>query len=177
MGVHSGRVLLGGGVEGVQNIRGNTVNRAARMEQSAPSGAMHIGQNTWRLVRGLFVAQAQAPSPLQVNGAWRCRVAQQRPAAWGAGCAPAAAGTRARHVAFARRFCRRGKRPRGAAERHPVGGCGHRQVAPAGRLGPVANAPTQWYHTPGRTGQRAPTGPALRPDAQPVHAAAGPAGA
>lgn len=66
VGIHSGEVLLGGGLEGEAGIRGNAVNLAARMEQSAPPGALRISQDTWRLVRGLFEMQAQPP--LQVKG-------------------------------------------------------------------------------------------------------------
>lgn len=61
VGISSGRVLLGGGVDGVHTIRGNTVNIAARMEQAAPPGAVRISQDTWRLVRGLFVVAEQPP--------------------------------------------------------------------------------------------------------------------
>ena len=61
VGISSGRVLLGGGVDGVHSIRGNTVNIAARMEQSAPPGTLRISQDTWRLVRGLFVVDEQPP--------------------------------------------------------------------------------------------------------------------
>ena len=53
-GVHTGRVLLGGGVDGESSIRGATVNIAARMEQSAPSGRLRISYDTWRQVCGLF---------------------------------------------------------------------------------------------------------------------------
>ena len=66
VGISSGRVLLGGGVDGVHTIRGNTVNMAARMEQAAPPGALRISQDTWRLVRGLFVMAEQPP--LRVKG-------------------------------------------------------------------------------------------------------------
>lgn len=66
VGVHSGSVLLGDGVDGHGSIRGATVNLAARMEQSAPAGGLRISQDTWRLVRGLFEVQAQPP--LQVKG-------------------------------------------------------------------------------------------------------------
>jgi class 3 adenylate cyclase/tetratricopeptide (TPR) repeat protein len=61
VGISSGRVLLGGGVDGASTIRGNTVNIAARMEQAAPPGALRISQETWRLVRGLFVVAEQPP--------------------------------------------------------------------------------------------------------------------
>ena len=65
LGIHTGGVLLGGGVaEG--SIRGLAVNIAARMEQTAPAGALRITQDTYALVRGLFEVQAQPP--LQVKG-------------------------------------------------------------------------------------------------------------
>ncbi len=54
VGIDSGPVLLGGGVEGDHAIRGSTVNLAARMEQSAPEGGLRISHNTYRQVRGLF---------------------------------------------------------------------------------------------------------------------------
>ena len=53
-GVHTGRVLLGAGVDAEGSIRGATVNIAARMEQTAPHGRLRISHDTWRQVRGLF---------------------------------------------------------------------------------------------------------------------------
>jgi predicted ATPase/class 3 adenylate cyclase len=66
VGISSGDVLLGGGVDGDGTIRGITVNMAARMEQTAPAGQLRISHDTWRLVRGLFEVEPQAP--LQVKG-------------------------------------------------------------------------------------------------------------
>ena len=66
VGVHTGPVLLGGGVDEEGTIRGLTVNIAARMEQTAPSGALRISQDTWQLVRGVFDVLAQPP--LTVKG-------------------------------------------------------------------------------------------------------------
>jgi class 3 adenylate cyclase len=66
VGIHTGHVLLGGGVDADGTIRGYTVNIAARLEQSAPAGALRISQETWRQVRGVFEADAQPP--LQVKG-------------------------------------------------------------------------------------------------------------
>ncbi len=66
VGAHTGLVLLGGGVDEEGTIRGFTVNIAARMEQSAPVGALRISHDTWRQVRGIFEVQAQPP--LQVKG-------------------------------------------------------------------------------------------------------------
>ena len=60
-GVHTGRVLLGGGVDAEGSIRGATVNVAARMEQSAPPGRLRISHDSYRHVRGLFDVLAQEP--------------------------------------------------------------------------------------------------------------------
>jgi class 3 adenylate cyclase len=61
LGVHTGHVLLGGGVDEEGTIRGFTVNIAARLEQTAPPGHLRISQETWRLVRGAFEAELQPP--------------------------------------------------------------------------------------------------------------------
>ena len=61
VGIHTGGVLLGGGVEDDGTIRGMTVNIAARMEQSAPVGGMRISHDTYRHVRGVFDVVPQAP--------------------------------------------------------------------------------------------------------------------
>ena len=66
VGVHTGMVALGAGVEADNTAMGATVNVAARMEQSAPPGTLRISHDTWSLVRGLFALEAQAP--LQVKG-------------------------------------------------------------------------------------------------------------
>lgn len=66
VGVHTGGVLLGGGVDGEGTIRGIAVNIAARMEQTAPAGALRISQDTWHQVRGMFDADPQPP--LAVKG-------------------------------------------------------------------------------------------------------------
>ena len=58
VGVHTGDVLLGGGVAAESSVRGMAVNIAARMEQSAPMGAMRISHDTYRLVRGVFDVEA-----------------------------------------------------------------------------------------------------------------------
>jgi class 3 adenylate cyclase/tetratricopeptide (TPR) repeat protein len=65
-GIHTGRVLLGGGVDADGSIRGATVNVAARMEQSAPVGRLRISHETWNLVRGLFDVVEQ--EPISVKG-------------------------------------------------------------------------------------------------------------
>jgi len=60
-GIHTGTVLLGGGVDAEGSIRGATVNVAARMEQSAPPGRLRISHDTYRHVHGLFDVTEQAP--------------------------------------------------------------------------------------------------------------------
>ncbi len=66
VGVHTGDVALGAGVEADKTAMGVAVNIAARMEQSAPPGALRISHDTWSQVRGLFALDAQ--TPLQVKG-------------------------------------------------------------------------------------------------------------
>jgi len=66
VGVHTGGVLLGGGVDAEGTIRGIAVNIAARMEQTAPAGALRISHDTYAQVRGMFEVDAQAP--LAVKG-------------------------------------------------------------------------------------------------------------
>jgi len=66
VGIHTGPVLLGGGVDEDGTIRGLSVNIAARMEQTAPVGAMRISHDTWLQVRGVFEVEVQPP--LMVKG-------------------------------------------------------------------------------------------------------------
>ena len=66
VGVHTGGVLLGGGVDAEDTIRGSAVNIAARMEQSAPAGGLRISHDTYAQVRGLFEVEPQ--EPLLVKG-------------------------------------------------------------------------------------------------------------
>jgi class 3 adenylate cyclase len=66
VGVHTGDVALGAGVEADNTAMGAAVNIAARMEQSAAAGALRISHDTWSLVRGLFEVQPQPP--LMVKG-------------------------------------------------------------------------------------------------------------
>lgn len=61
VGIHTGGVLLGGGVDAEGTIRGIAVNIAARMEQTAPAGALRISHDTFDQVRGMFDVDAQAP--------------------------------------------------------------------------------------------------------------------
>jgi class 3 adenylate cyclase len=66
VGLHTGSVLLGGGVDGEGSIRGIAVNIAARMEQTAPGGALRISHDTYRHVRGVFDIEPQPP--IEVKG-------------------------------------------------------------------------------------------------------------
>ena len=61
VGINTGQVLLGGGVEADHSVMGMTVNLARRMEESAPHGGLRISHDTWRHVRGLFDASEQPP--------------------------------------------------------------------------------------------------------------------
>ena len=61
VGVHTGDVALGAGVEADNTAMGAAVNIAARMEQSAPPGALRISHDTWSQVRGLFALDVQPP--------------------------------------------------------------------------------------------------------------------
>ena len=65
VGVHTGAVLFGAGREDEDTLTGDAVNVAARMEQAAPPGALRISADTWALVRGRFIADAQAPLHVQ----------------------------------------------------------------------------------------------------------------
>jgi class 3 adenylate cyclase/tetratricopeptide (TPR) repeat protein len=65
VGVHTGGVLLGGGVEAEGGIRGLAVNIAARMEQTAPAGALRISHDTYAQVRGVFDVEPQPPIPVK----------------------------------------------------------------------------------------------------------------
>ena len=66
VGIHTGPVLLGGGIDSEGSIRGVTVNIAARMEQTAPSGALRISHETYRHVRGVFDVEPQ--EPIEIKG-------------------------------------------------------------------------------------------------------------
>jgi class 3 adenylate cyclase/tetratricopeptide (TPR) repeat protein len=66
VGVHTGGVLLGGGVDADGTIRGSAVNIAARMEQTAPAGVLRISHDTYAQVRGIFDVEPQ--DPIAVKG-------------------------------------------------------------------------------------------------------------
>jgi class 3 adenylate cyclase/tetratricopeptide (TPR) repeat protein len=66
VGIHTGPVLLGGGIDAESSIRGITVNIAARMEQTAPPGGLRISHDTYRHVRGVFEIAPQPP--IEIKG-------------------------------------------------------------------------------------------------------------
>lgn len=66
VGIHTGGVLLSEGLGPEGAIRGMAVNVAARMEQTAPAGALRISHETYTHVRGMFEVLAQ--DPLTVKG-------------------------------------------------------------------------------------------------------------
>ena len=66
VGIHTGGVVRGGGVEKENSLSGLAVNIAARLEQAAPAGALRISVDTYRQVQGRFEVQAQPA--LQVKG-------------------------------------------------------------------------------------------------------------
>ena len=81
VGIHSGSVALGGGIEGGATVMGSSVNLAARLEQAAAVGSVLISQATQALVRGLFDLEARAPLALKgFDHPVRChRVLRARP--------------------------------------------------------------------------------------------------
>jgi len=66
VGIHTGGVVRGGGVENDNSLSGLAVNIAARLEQAAPAGTLRISVDTYRQVQGRFDVQAQPV--LQVKG-------------------------------------------------------------------------------------------------------------
>jgi len=65
VGIHTGPVLLGGGVDAEGSVRGIAVNIAARMEQRAPPGGLRISHTTYRHVRGMFEVAEEPPIVLK----------------------------------------------------------------------------------------------------------------
>lgn len=66
VGISSGEVLLGQGVDEGASIRGMPVNLAARMEQTAPPGGLRVSHDTWAQLHGRF--EADAEETLMVKG-------------------------------------------------------------------------------------------------------------
>jgi class 3 adenylate cyclase len=65
VGIHTGPVLLGGGVQADNTISGLSVNVAARMEQTAPPGSVRISHTTYAMVRGVFEVVRQPPMDIK----------------------------------------------------------------------------------------------------------------
>jgi class 3 adenylate cyclase len=65
-GVSTGEVIVGDPSEGEDFVSGEAVNVATRLEQSAPSREILIGEQTLELVRGSVLVQAVAP--VEVEG-------------------------------------------------------------------------------------------------------------
>ena len=59
--MHTGLVLVGGGVEGAVEHPGRGRQRGRAMEQTAPPGGMRISEDTYRLVRGIFDVVTEPP--------------------------------------------------------------------------------------------------------------------
>ncbi|MFT3816947.1 MAG: AAA family ATPase [Rubrivivax sp.] len=66
VGINTGQVAIGGGIEAEDTAMGVAVSLASRLEQAALPGTVLISQATQAHVRGLFETEAQAP--LQVKG-------------------------------------------------------------------------------------------------------------
>ena len=66
VGIHTGGVLLGGGIDADGTIRGSAVNIAARMEQTAPAGA--CASATTPTPRCAASSRSSAQAPLAVKG-------------------------------------------------------------------------------------------------------------
>jgi class 3 adenylate cyclase len=67
VGVHTGGVLLGGGVDEEGTIRGLAVNVAARMEQSAPVGGLRISHDTYVMCAASSMSLRRLRSPSRAS--------------------------------------------------------------------------------------------------------------
>ncbi len=82
VGINSGAVAMGAGVEADDTAMGAAVNLAARLEQAAAPGSVLVGAATQAQVRGLF--EAEELPPLTAKGfdepvpAWRVHAARPR---------------------------------------------------------------------------------------------------
>ena len=63
VGVNTGEVIV---TEGENDVVGDAVNVAARLESAAPAGGVLVGEETWRLTRHL--AEFEAVAPLVLRG-------------------------------------------------------------------------------------------------------------
>ena len=65
IGVNTGEVIAGDPAQGHSFVAGDTVNTAARLEQSAQPGEILIGESTYNLVRAAAVAEDAGPLALK----------------------------------------------------------------------------------------------------------------
>ena len=173
VGIHTGGVLLGGGVDAEGTIRGIAVNIAARMEQTAPAGALRISHDTYAQVRGMFEverAAAAAGQGLRRAGAQlsrrsapsRARSVSARaaskvwPRAWSAATPSSGAAARLRAALRGEESDGgdRGRRSR------------HRQEPLALRVRSLVRSPTGELLPLSRAGHAADPEPAVRPAAR-----------
>ncbi|HEY6609295.1 MAG TPA: adenylate/guanylate cyclase domain-containing protein, partial [Candidatus Limnocylindria bacterium] len=66
IGVHTGEVVIRTAATDQQVLTGDTLNTAARLEQTAGAGEILIGEPTYRLVRG--AVEVEAVPPLELKG-------------------------------------------------------------------------------------------------------------
>ncbi|WP_326539789.1 ATP-binding protein [Pseudorhodoferax sp.] len=65
VGIHTGPVVRGGGIEQEHSLSGLAVHIAARMEQAAAPGTLRISIDTFRQVQGRFDVEEQALLPVK----------------------------------------------------------------------------------------------------------------
>ena len=66
IGVNTGEVVAGDPATGSSFVAGDAVNVAARLEQAAAPGTVHIGAETYELARA--IADVEAVEPLELKG-------------------------------------------------------------------------------------------------------------
>ena len=67
VGIHTGGVLLGAGVDDDGSIRGQAVNIAARMEQTAPPGSLRISHDTYAGCAAHSTSSRRSRSPSRAS--------------------------------------------------------------------------------------------------------------
>ena len=61
VGINTGPVLMGGGLDADKTAMGLAIHVARRMEESAPVGGLRISHDTYRHVRGVFDVTEEPP--------------------------------------------------------------------------------------------------------------------
>jgi predicted ATPase/class 3 adenylate cyclase len=61
VGINTGPVLMGGGLDANKTAMGLAINVARRMEESAPVGGLRMSHDTYRHIRGVFDVAEEAP--------------------------------------------------------------------------------------------------------------------